>query len=107
MKFIVSLVEEAERDLLEIHQYVSSQDSPFKADDLLARLEATCASLESCPEKGHIPPELNRIGVKQFREIHFKPYRILYEISRREVFIYAILDGRRDMQTLLERRLLR
>ena len=59
------------------------------------------------PERGHIPPELERIGVFGFREIHFKPYRIVYEIERKGVFIHCVLDGRRDLQELLESRLLR
>lgn len=107
MKWAVYLTHECEKDFLEIHHYVSEHDSLLKADHLLNHLETKCASLENFPEKGHIPPELRRIGVRQFREIQFKPYRIIYEIIGREVFIHGILDGRRDMQTLLERRLLR
>jgi len=37
----------------------------------------------------------------------FKPYRIIYQIDDPNVFIHCILDGRPDMSTLLERRLLR
>ena len=42
-----------------------------------------------------------------YREVHFKPYRIIYEIVGRKVFIHCVLDGRRAVQELLERRLLR
>jgi toxin ParE1/3/4 len=42
-----------------------------------------------------------------FREIHFKPYRIIYQIVESDVYIHAVLDGRRDLQELLEIRLLR
>lgn len=54
-----------------------------------------------------MPPELDRIGVTTYREVHFQPYRIIYEFSGPEVFIHGVLDGRRDMQSLLQRRLLR
>jgi len=35
-----------------------------------------------------------------------KPYRVIYRIMENQVFVYLIADARRDMQTLLERRLL-
>jgi hypothetical protein len=40
-------------------------------------------------------------------EIHFKPYRIIYQIVGRTVFVHCVLDGRRAVQEMLERRLLR
>jgi toxin ParE1/3/4 len=43
----------------------------------------------------------------EFREIHFKPYRIIYQIIDKRVFVHCVLDGRRDLQELLERRMLR
>jgi len=55
----------------------------------------------------NFPPELERIGVYDYREVFFKPYRIIYQISGSEVYVHCVLDGRRDMQTLLQQRLLR
>lgn len=53
------------------------------------------------------PPELERIGVTDYREVHFKPYRLIYQIIGKKVFVHCVLDWRRDSQELLERRLLR
>jgi toxin ParE1/3/4 len=91
----------------DIYHYVSIHDSEDRAKYLLDKIETTCSSLKEFPERGHMPPELERIGVYQYREVHFKPYRILYEISERSVFIHCVLDGRRSLQEVLERRLLR
>jgi toxin ParE1/3/4 len=44
--------------------------------------------------------------MRDFRQVFFKPYRVIYRIRDRSVFIYLIADGRRDMQPLLARRLL-
>lgn len=107
MKRRISLVETAERDLFEIHLYVESDDSPERADALLDGLERAVATLAEMPERGHVPPELERIGIREYREIHYKPYRILYAIDGDGVIVHCILDGRRDMQSLLEHRLLR
>ena len=59
------------------------------------------------PERGRIPPELERIGIREFRELILKPYRIIYSMAKNQVLVYCVLDGRRDLQDLLEERLLR
>ena len=59
----VYFVSDAEDDLVEIYNYVSADDSAAKADTLLSNIEECCLSLLSFPNRGHIPPELERIGV--------------------------------------------
>ena len=106
-RFRVRIIEDAEQDLIEIYTYVATNDSVEKADHLLDRLENLCLSLGELGARGHVPPELDRVGVSAYREVHFKPYRVIYQIIGRNVYIHCVLDGRRDMQALLERRLLR
>jgi toxin ParE1/3/4 len=43
---------------------------------------------------------------REYREISFKPYRIIYRVMAENVYVLVIADGRRDMQALLQRRLL-
>lgn len=107
MKYSVHLVEDAERDLFEIYRYVAVNDSREKADRLLDNLERTILKLETMPERGHVPPELERIGLSEYREIFFKPYRIIYKVAATKVIVFCVLDGRRDLQDLLQERLLR
>jgi len=106
-RYRVRLAEDAEQDLIDIYRYVALHDSVEKAVYVLDQLESLCSRLTELPERGHVPPELDRIGVTNYREVHFKPYRVIYEVIRQDVFIHCVLDGRRDMQSLLERRLLR
>jgi toxin ParE1/3/4 len=63
--------------------------------------------LEMMPDCGHIPLELERIGVLEFSEVFFKAYRITYQIIGNNVYVHCILDGRRDMQDSLQQRVLR
>ncbi len=106
-RYRVRLSEEAELDLIDIYHYIALHDSAENADYVLEQLESLCSQLAELPERGHIPPELDRIGITNYREIHFKPYRVIYEAIRLDVFVHCILDGRRDMLSLLERRLIR
>ena len=63
-------------------------------------------SLSENPQRGAYPKELLAIGLQEYREIFFKPYRIIYRIINNNVYVLLIADGRRDMQALLQRRLL-
>lgn len=103
----VRLSEDAEHDLVDIYSYIAIHDSVEHADHVLEELETLCFSLAELPLRGHVPPELERIGVGTHLEVHFKPYRVIYEVVGGSVFVHCILDGRRDMQSLLARRLLR
>ncbi|MBD3240215.1 MAG: type II toxin-antitoxin system RelE/ParE family toxin [Chitinivibrionales bacterium] len=107
MSYAVHIVADAERDILDIYRYVRNAASKRKADELLAKLEAACESLDVAPERGHIPPELRPVGVVEYREIHYKPYRIIYQTVGKRVYVHCVLDGRRELQELLEERLLR
>ena len=106
MRYRVYIITDAEDDLLPIFCYVA-HDSPAKADKLLSKLEDACLRLADFPNRGHVPPELERVAVLDYLEIHYKPYRIIYQISSNKVFIHCVLDGRRDLQELLRNRLLR
>ena len=106
-RYRVRLTDEAEQDLIDIYRYVASHDSIGAADYLLNELETLCSTLSTMPQRGHIAPELDRVAVTAYQEVHCKTYRVIYEVIGREVFVHCVLDGRRDMQSLLERRLFR
>lgn len=106
-KHRVDIAADAEDDLREIISHVAESDSVERAEDLLSRLLDVCDSLELNPARGRYVPELKEIGIKSFREILRKPYRIIYEITGRRVHVLVIADGRRKLETLLRNRLVR
>ena len=106
MSFEVRWTAAAAADLEEIIEWIARNDSPARAEHVLERIESVVASLQRDPERGGYPPELLEVGSRDYRETFFKPYRILYRVQGRQVFIYLVADGRRDLQPLLARRLL-
>jgi toxin ParE1/3/4 len=98
---------DAEDDLFDIYAFVAMNDSVEKADRLFEPLRRACLKLRKLPLRGNIPMELFDIGVTEFRELHFKPYRIIYSVESTVVYVHCVLDGRRDIQTILQERLLR
>jgi toxin ParE1/3/4 len=105
-RFEVLLTEDAVSDLEEIRDYIAGHDDPAKAQYVLKRIEEALASLAAYPGRGSHPKELLALGIREYRQVFFKPYRLIYRIAGRRVFVYLIADCRRDMQMLLARRLL-
>jgi toxin ParE1/3/4 len=105
-RFGVLLTEDANRDLEDIYAYVAEHDAPGKAEVLLGRLEEMIERLSANPDRGSFPKELSALGIREYRQVFYKPHRIIYSVSGKRVYIYLIADGRRDFQTLLARRLL-
>ncbi|NBP40574.1 MAG: type II toxin-antitoxin system RelE/ParE family toxin [Betaproteobacteria bacterium] len=105
-KFEVLLTKGAEQDLEAIHDYIFEFDCAANANDVLAQLMDVVESLSKFPERGSYPKELVGLGIKEYRQTFFKPYRVIYRVTGRQVIIYLIADGRRDMQSVLARRLL-
>ena len=106
MRYEVLITQGAERDLEEIYDHIAEFDSPAKAAYVLERLLEVVERLGMFPERGPHPKELQALGIREYRQAYFKPYRLIYRIFGKRVVIYLIADGRRDMQTLLSRRLL-
>ena len=102
----VLLTEDAEHDLEKIYDYISEFDSPSNAERVLDRLLEVIERLAAFPERSSRPKELRSLGIQEYRQAFFKPYRVIYRMLDDQVIIYVIADGRRDMQALLARRLL-
>ncbi|MGH8610684.1 MAG: type II toxin-antitoxin system RelE/ParE family toxin [Gammaproteobacteria bacterium] len=102
----VLLTEGAEHDLEEIYDHIAEFDSPEKADYVLSQLLEAAERLATFPDRGPHPKELQALGIREYRQTYFKPYRLIYRVVGQQVFIYVIADGRREMQSLLSRRLL-
>lgn len=107
MAYEVLLTEDAEIDLQELYEYIAHSDSIRAADHVLDRLEEVASTLSKDPLRGSTPKELRSLGLSEYRQAFFKPYRAVYRVLEERVVIHLIVDGRRNMQSLLSRRLLR
>jgi toxin ParE1/3/4 len=106
MSYQVFLTDDAACDLEELYDYIEAYDTLEKADYVVDKIEEAFSSLSDNPERGAYAKELLAVGLREYREVYFKPYRIIYRIIARHVYVMVIADGRRDMQILLQRRLL-
>src|SRR5260370_5799517 len=75
-------------DLEDIYTYVTEYDSRQKADYVLDRLLEVTERLATSPERGLQPRELSTLGIHEYRQVFFKPYRVIYRHTEGQVIIY-------------------
>lgn len=102
----VLLTAGAERDLASIYDFIADAMSERAAERVLGRLLQAVERLRGFPERGSYPPEVLALGIRDFRQVVVKPYRIIYRAVDDHVVVVLVADSRRNMQMLLEQRLL-
>jgi plasmid stabilization system protein ParE len=103
---VVSWTRTAYGDLEALIEYMAV-DSPAAASRALDRIERKAMTLAAHATRGRIVPELREIGVLHYRELVERPWRLVYRVEADRVLVLAVLDSRRDLQTLLLERLVR
>jgi toxin ParE1/3/4 len=100
------LTDDASADLEAIYEYIAMHDGEINALRLLEQFEKLIVSLSDFPERGIYPKELSALGIREYRQLNLKPYRMVYRVVGKTVYVYMVVDGRRDMKALLSARLL-
>ena len=95
----------AENDLKEIIEYITI-DSPADALKALKKVKQKVSGLFTLPDRGRIVPELQDQGILLYRELIVPPWRIIYRISERKVYVLSVLDARQNVEDILLKRLI-
>lgn len=94
----------ASKDLEKIIQHIAT-DSPSNALKILRKLKDNASNLYHLPERGRVVPELQAQGIMQYRELILSPWRLVYRISHKSVYVLSVLDSRRNVEDILLQRL--
>lgn len=105
-KYTVIWAEVAEADLLGIVEYIAA-DNLINARTVFGKIKEMAISLDSLPERGRVVPELSGEGVNLYRELIINPWRLIYRVSEKKVFVLAVLDSRQNVEDLLLKRLVK
>ncbi|MFX1684590.1 type II toxin-antitoxin system RelE/ParE family toxin [Paraburkholderia sp. A2RI-6] len=103
----VVFLQSARTDLQQLRRYLVTRFGGQVWREALARMKRDVAQLESFPQKGSIPPELDELGTPNYRQVVSGMCRIIYEIDDQTVNIHLVVDIRRDLKDVLANRLLR
>jgi plasmid stabilization system protein ParE len=96
----------AESMLDEIVTFIA-EDSLKNALAALNRIRTRVETLNQSPQGGRYVPELLEFGIRAYREVIVKPWRIIYRVSEDVVHILIVIDGRRNVSDYLLRELYR
>lgn len=83
-----------------------SEDSMGGAEAVYHKIKDSAIRLEKHPEIGRIVPELKSQNIDIYREIIIQHWRLIYKITDEKVDVMAVIDGRRDIDDALIRRMI-
>jgi toxin ParE1/3/4 len=107
MNIKVVILESAEHDLKELMSYIVRNFSLKTWQNTYDKIKEVIRNLKTFPYTGSIPEEFEELNLSQYRQVISGMNRIIYEVRQDTLYIHIIVDGRRDLTSLLTRRLLR
>ena len=90
VNYRILLTKGAEQDLEAIYDYIAEFDCVTNANYVLDQLMEVAQSLAIYPERGSVPGELSTLGIREYRQTFFKPYRLIYRVIEMNVLVYVI-----------------
>ncbi len=96
----------AQRDLNNIVDFIM-KDGFERANQIYKRIISKVDDLQFMQNKGRIIPELESLNINIYREIIDNPWRIFYKIDKTDIFILAVIDGRRNIEDVLFDRIIK
>ncbi len=107
MSFQVVFLKSAELDLKELSGYMVKNFGNDAWQASYAKLKDAVNTISTFPLGGNVPEELERLNLTQYRQVVSGMNRIIYEVRQEIIYIHIVCDTRKDMKSLLTRRLLR
>ncbi len=98
--------ETSEKDLTGIVEYIAA-DNPSNAFEIFKEIKQKASRLYTFPERGRTVPELKDQGIVLYRELIVPPWRMIYRISGKTVYVLSVLDSRGNIEDILLERLIR
>ena len=107
MSLKVVILESAEHDLNELKGYIVKNFSVDTWRNTYDKIKEVIRNLKTFPHAGSMPEEFDKLNFSQYRQVLSGMNRIIYEVRQDTIYIHIITDSRRDLMSLLTRRLLR
>ncbi|MFZ3114424.1 MAG: type II toxin-antitoxin system RelE/ParE family toxin [Syntrophales bacterium] len=103
-KYEIIWTDVAENDLKDIIEYIYI-DNHKNALTVLKNVKQSASNLCTLPERGRIVPELQEQGILQYRELIIPPWRLIYRIDERKIYVLSVIDSQRNVEDILLSRL--
>lgn len=107
MTLKVVFLQSAETDLKELKSYIVKHFGKDTWQASYSKIKDAVAVIQSYPNGGKIPDELATLNLNQYRQVISGINRIIYEVRDGTAYIHIVCDTRKDLRSLLMRRILR
>jgi toxin ParE1/3/4 len=104
-KYFIKWAAPAREDLNEIIDYIAQTNITY-AVKVLDKIELAVKNLDTFPKRGRIVPELERYGYILYRELIVDYWRIIYKIENDIVYIIVVIDGRRNVEDIILKKII-
>ena len=104
-KYIVKWTAPAREDVNEIIDYISESNINY-AIKILDKIEAAVKDLSTFPQRYRIVPELEKYGYYLYRDVVVEYWKIIYKIENNLVYIMLVIDGRRNLDDILLKKMI-
>jgi len=105
-KYTVVWTDNAQYDLELIIEFIKIESVSI-AKEIFFEIKNECNQLYYMPTRKRVVPELQQIGIVQYREVLFKKWRIVFKIKESSVSVLAVIDSSRNIEDILFQRLLK
>ena len=82
-------------------------ENKTNAKSMFLAIKERCSTLEHFPFRTRVVPELESLGIIQYRELIFKRWRIIYSVDNDTVNLLLIIDSRQDIEAQLIQRIIK
>ena len=101
----VVFLRSAEADLRDLRAYVVKNFGTRTWSTTYSKIKEAVAIVEANPRAGRIPDEFQSLNIPQYRQVLSGTNRIVFELRDDTVYVHLICDTRRDLKSLLMKRL--
>jgi len=101
----VAFLRSAESDLKDLRSYIVRNFGKETWLESYAKVKESVAMMADHPQIGRIPPELERLNITPYRQVVSGLNRIIYELRGDTAYIHIACDTRRDLKSLLMKRI--
>jgi len=103
----VVFLRSAEADLQDLRAYVVKNFGAGTWPTSYRKLKDAVALIEAHPLSGKVPDEFRGLNIAQYRQMLSGMNRIIYEVRDDTAYIHLVCDTRRDLKSLLMKRIVR
>lgn len=107
MSLSVVFLRSANLDLRELKSYIVRNFGKDTWKATYGKIQQAVGAIQAFPLGGVIPEELEKLNLTQYRQVLSGMNRIIYEVRQQTIYIHVVCDARKNMKSLLMKRLLR